>query len=608
MSPLEKVTESYWQVLRDFKLNDAGSTYVFTNLCAKAHIEINGEKIELILPHYKRQADGSWLYIVDNRVVDKEVIVNDLKNVLEEAVNMAHSQFKVIEIKANSKIKRIFGDIEPVEFEVVPGTNLSYKDIFGLVDLRKQDFLPEGTKFYFAPLPQGVLGATFIDLHKILYSPTGRRYDKIWGKPFVLAHEFVHNNVKLQGFPVPLASDVETEAFQVNLTNSDKIFNLLMHSYAYDLRRFAKVYFDLDSRDIMKKIIDDVVYRYVTLNEKEWKSAVVKINGVSKRLNDFIMNESYPEFMSFVPWWLIVNNYLKNGVTPIEVTLARDFTPVHASYYEYQRVMVDMRKEVDGIIDKVNWEYKMPAVIRTIFGSALSGPNYRKKLAIECLKNGFNENEFELIYHLALKKRFLKKNGQINYSAINLDQAQVSMDEIMYNFLQLSSIDDFSKQSSFKRKLELYTWLNDRLNLARRYSDFAKTYGSDVSLNFVPQIFDPRVNLKMLYPFMPDYITQANAKNKVFTTLLDVNKDGVIDYRLEGYDIVKDIGSEHGVDYVEVYSNSDTKPRIIAYVSKNGKKLDLALFDDDYRGSKDYGIHDRIVKIKDVKALEKLLK
>ncbi|MCG2719836.1 MAG: hypothetical protein L6266_03830, partial [Nanoarchaeota archaeon] len=487
MSPLEKVTEAFMQFLKDAKNNEFGSTTVFTNGCAKAKLDIHGEEIEVILPLYRPQEDGSWLYLIENKIVDKDKILNDLEQVLEDAIDLNYELYSETEEQTNSIINKIFKNSYKDRSKDIPGTDLVFDNVFNYLELNKTDFLPEGGKIFFAPLPGGTFAATFLENNKIVYSPTARRQDYVWGKPYIMGHELTHNNTKMQGLPSVLARDLEIQAFQINLLNKQNFINFLYHGYAKPLWKLAETYYGVDLKEMRKKLIKDEIYSYLELDEEYLSKILEPINQMSTELQQIFIKKAMPEYLAFTPWWLMLNTHLKNTTAPMDIMASQELKPFMKNYDVFLKVN---QKKINLIIEGINKKYQMPSMQDLGFISVLSGRPYRDQIMDECMFSGFTEKEANVVYHLALQRTFLDKKGNVNYGAISLDQSFLAMQELVTTFnTVLNKYEDWKENPSLQYKLQTYNWLLDRLSLAKRYNKFAKEYGNKVSGKFSPKVF-----------------------------------------------------------------------------------------------------------------------
>jgi len=607
MTSLEKVVEAFNQYLMDAKKNEMGSTTVFTNGCAKATIDVHGEEIELIFPLYRPQEDGNWLYIIEDKIIDKDKILKDLEKVLEDAVDLDYNLYSKTQEQTNSIIKRIFKGSEKDAAKDIPKTDLIFDNVFNFLELNKKDFLPEGGKVFFAPLPEGTFAVTYLENNKIIYSPTARRQDYVWGKPHTMAHELIHNNTKMQGVPSALAKDLEIQAFQMNLLNQHNFINFLFHGYAKPFWRLAETYYGMDLDKMRKSLIKEVLYNYVEIDEEALAKIMPEINNLSKELRDIYVNKAIPEYLALTPYWLMLNTHLRNPTSPMDIMVTKELKPAMANYEEWLEMN---RHKIDQVIQDVNNSYSMPALRR--FGPfvSYSGRPYRDQVMGQCAFSGFTEKEAEIVYHLALKRTFLDEKGNVNYGGITLEQSFLAMQELVNSFdMVVNKYEDWKKNPKLQNKLATYNWLLNRISVAKRFAKFANEYGNKTSEQFSTNVFDPRINLEQEYKHKPDFLKYATPINARFVENIDLNGDGKIEFKLLAYDLVKSIGfDKDGIDYLEYYRDGEDKPFLIAYPSKYSKIPDMVLIDKDKKGSKDFGVFDANKKVKNLEEIEELLK
>lgn len=610
MTPLERVVESSVQNALTESQGEYGSLPLFLNNAAKLELNVNGQDVEVYFPFYSDNGNSSWTYLPDNTRVDAGLIRQDMQRRLEQGAEIAFRLYGGIAERVNANVERIFPGAAADKEMAIPYTGLTYSDVFGLRDnAERGDFLRDGARIIVAPNYRA-WGITALERNMILYTPVAMRVEELNSRPFIIAHELVHNNPMLQGFPGAFAHDLEMQAFVTDIADNTNIFRFLGHGYGYDMRRNAKLYFNVDAKEMLDRLLPvDFLGATYLLDEDVWNEIAPGLIDVMGNLKEHLTETAYPEYHSFEPWWLMANAHFLNAVLPLDVSMAMEHTPQILPAAAYERLITSRRAAMDRTIDEVASRY--PFTEQMSFGgiSFTYQPSFRRALLSAAERNGFSDDEAEVVYHFAMQRVLLNDSG-INYGALKVEHALGAMRGIMGIFDYVMDPDRsmgfrrIAQQEHVQKKYEAYKWMLGRLRTADRYVRFAQRAGNRPEQGFTPLIFDPRADISSMYDVTPLSAGRAVQSNMTAWEFFRANGD---EYIIKSYDTTPDLGFSRRdeTDFIEVTRKGELKPCIVMFAS-NGIHGSQALLDADEQGEEGHGLFDRQVSVSsagDVKGL-----
>ncbi|MDI6738236.1 MAG: hypothetical protein QME12_07035 [Nanoarchaeota archaeon] len=574
MTPLQKRVESLMQ-LSGAREEQDNPFPVYMNGCARADLDIHGSTVHLFLPFYTSAGEGKWRYRPDNTLVDSQPILADLEAVFEDAVNLAYEEYAKHSERTNAVVERVFPNASGVKNTPIPGTGLTYNDIFGLIDLEKANFLPDGANIIFAPDESGIYAITQLERNTILYTPDARRSDAIWGRAWVLAHELVHNNTILQNMPNLLEMDLELQAYTLDIANRSNLFLFLKHVYGSQVREAALRYFGVDASKIYDNLVKLKFNNYIEMDEQYLMQMAPTIVNMVDTFHGVMMEKALPEYQGFMPWWLMAEAYFRNDSLPLEVGAAARFNPITLTPQQMLKITQD-RQKIDRMIDNVREDYKMPEVA-SFFGMTFTrGDTFEDAVYKKAKIAGYDKQQCDYIYDLAMERIFISGDG-INYGALSVPNAIQGMDDFMGIFDKFMDEEnderprfarDIASKPDVIRRYAAYQWMQDRLETAARYIRISENAGRHPDVRFNPAIFDPRTDVTTMYRVTPEYADNVTS-SPLETRTLETTAGN---YRMETFDLVSGLefsSSDNGVDFVRVFHEGDSRPRIVAFAQDN---------------------------------------
>ncbi|MFH1065506.1 MAG: hypothetical protein V1734_03310 [Nanoarchaeota archaeon] len=609
MSPLQKRVEAFKQL--SAARNEQDNPFpVYMNGCARADLDIHGSTVHLFLPFYTPAGEGKWIY--NNTLVDSQPILDDLDAVFEDAVNLAYEEYAEHSGRTNAVVGRVFPNAERDMDKPISGTNLVYNDIFGLIELEKTDFLPDGANIIFAPDEGGVYAITQLERNTIIYTPDARRSDAIWGRSWVLAHELVHNNTVLQNVPNLLETDLELQAYTLNIADRSNLFLFLKHGYGAPVREAALRYFGVNASEIYDNLVMLEFDNYIEIDEQYLTQMAPTIVDMVDKFHSVMMEKSLPEYQGFMPWWLMAEAYFRNEHLPFEVGAAVTYTPNHLSRQQLEKIGRN-RQQIGRMIDKVKADYEMPEMSSFLGMTFTSGDTFEDAILKKAKSSGYDEQQCDYIYDMAMERVFVSGDG-INYGALSVANAVEGMNDFMGIFDQFMDetnterprfARDIAEKPDVKRRYEAYRWMQNRLNTAARYIRISENAGRHPSQEFTPAIFDPRTDITTMYRVTPEFADNVTASPLETMTL----ETAAGNYRLETFDIVPNLQfsrDANGADLVRVFYEGDSRPCIVAFAQDN-KFGNRMLVDYGTNGMNTDGVFDESYRISSLKQVAQMV-
>ena len=295
-----------------------------------------GQKVKVIFDGHMRVGDkirytsfNTQKYITEQEMRDLEACIDQQVN---EAVEKNYDFWKVVEPQAI----KIAADIEKVsesdfrasldkEDPFNPG--IKFRDLRQIVlPIEKKDFIPSRELHIgVAPDSPTVLGLAWLNVGVIHYTPLALLSDYIKGDPNVLAHEFVHTNVKLQSMPMAWIFDAEAMASLPEMLLLTNHLDLLRHSYARDFREIIWVYFSFDFDRVRKEVVKELA-GVLVIDEAAFDKALGQLSTVKK--------EIYPAFQKVVStfyanplWWATLHRETGLDNFVFELVMASLYNP-----------------------------------------------------------------------------------------------------------------------------------------------------------------------------------------------------------------------------------------------------------------------------------------
>ena len=604
MTPVEKLVLQYTQNARDMQNNIPG--LLFTNGSPKRVVTINGRQVSIELPYYR--LEGNQLRnIINNSVDNQEMIYSDFQTMLSRANDIVFEHFQQIDANANRRVVQRIGGIsdESASIEDLEGVTLG--TALGIQNHPRTSLLPN--KFILGDLDRAY-AITKLHENVIVYSPMARQVDEIWGQPGIVAHEFWHLS---QSIVDALGTNVELYAYSVNLnlSNSNPL-TFLAHPYGAEARELAKTYYGFDSQQVISNSISNRIANLVELDENVLQSNYQNTSRLATRFGNALHNEVEPEYASFSPYWIMMQQYYQNRSLLLRLAISKDGVPVGMTRTQRTQFLIQKKQVMEQIFNQVDSEYVPPRIMELGPFRIVDGVTIEDLIERKCHAAGFNDAQTEYTFHLFLKRKFFNADGTYNYSNISLNNAASSMHTFSGRFENITNeeLNQYFPNTTpeVRRLFNLYKWYNQRLDIATRYHNFAEEQGLTPEDNFVSGIFDPRFNLEGFYNVRPEY-----TKNTSNMSLRSTRRERIsgIEYRINNYDFVNDRGNADGVDFVSVFriknGRQETNPCMIVFASNNSRTMNFALRDNDREGQPGYGIYDNQIALTENTTIESLL-
>ena len=293
-------------------------------------------KMKLVLDHYVRMADGKIrVTFLDDQVFITEqqlkVVVNDMLSVVNKAADYNHAYYGPVAdatVKARAEKLGVPEDeFRKILDKEVPGYGITFRELHRLpAPMRRSDFVPREVHLGYNAL-EGILGVTWLNTGIIYYNPQARILDYVVGKPLVMQHEMIHNNVNLQNFPASVGFDMELMAeIPIALYSEDQL-SLLFHGYNKDLRELIWIYFGFNFQQVRSDIVKYDLAGNLLIDEEKFREYSVKLQNVKDELYTFFQEVMIPEFYSDPVWWSAMNERRRDNNSLFRIMLAGHYDP-----------------------------------------------------------------------------------------------------------------------------------------------------------------------------------------------------------------------------------------------------------------------------------------
>ncbi len=294
-------------------------------------------KMKLVLDHYVRLSDGCIrvTFSNDQKCITEQqlkVVVDDLLAATKEAADLNYEFYNLvadIAIKVRAeKLGIPENQFKKVLDMKVPGYlhGITFRELHYLPKpMRRSDFVPR--ELHLGYTPQGVLGMAWLNTGVVYYSPQARVIDYLTKKPKVLQHEFVHNNINLQRFPLSEGFDVELMASIPEVLYDENQIDLFFHGYVGVPRELIRIYFGFNFVQARKEMFQYDLGGNVVINEKKFQEYSEKLLMIKEELREFFRNTVIPEFYSDPVWWSAMNEKRADRNSLFRIMMAAHYNP-----------------------------------------------------------------------------------------------------------------------------------------------------------------------------------------------------------------------------------------------------------------------------------------
>lgn len=662
MSVLDKNKLAIDQFSVDYQKKEfAWPTVISIDDSTKEKIKIFDSDVTLILTLYKDAGHGQLLHRFSGQRVEKEPILRDLKQTLEDAVILAADFYKGLDNEVYKRLKRRYGEEYKTKFadKQIPLYNLPFLDVIPPSDLIDYSNFLDKKEIYFGPTPASHISgvASMLPGHKINFNATTRRLEEIFGTPYVTAHELIHSNKKLQGWPEAFFMPAELLASGVFLESHSLFPNLVVyHGYLKRIRELSKPFFNFD---FPKVEYVDGNFKFIQYDEGLLKQAIEKTSIFVPEFKRIFAEEVYPEFLSNPIFWMTVVDQFgrepvryNHGSTEkmdenssgrlllLDIMMTRNYELAGKDEF-----LTEKRGFVDRIISDT-WNSFDPDKGESLREHLRCTFNFYDVIYSLTKKNGQTsaeskreyEKDFELTYLALLKEKFLDKENNLKYDVVSLeemaDTLQGICDALDHEITNSRPIDEKynpESKASLEKKHLVYKWYKDRLFGAaaiiksRRLSkgeaseDDAggatksqnKDYEKDINFltgrNSLFNILNPETDMMYYLPkdvkdileiehmFLGKRVMMGEKKETM-------NLTGIPNVAIKRYDIRSRCGA--GEDEADIITltrvsnyKEESKPCVILFSSKTDKFPTILMVDCDREGEPGYGLPDKVKKL-----------
>jgi hypothetical protein len=313
------------------------SISIETKLVSTSSVTNPNTNMKLVLDHYIKMPDGSVRVtsLCNQQLITQaqvDVVVKDLIAVTAQAAQDDYDFYNVIYDKAiaarATKLGISVADLKAQLDEKVPGYDITFRELHRLPKpMRVSDFVPRELHLgYNIPL-QGILGVTWLNTGLIYYNPDARIVDWLDGRPKVMSHEMVHNNINIEKFPMSEAFDVELMASLPEMLYEENHLDFATHGYAKDIRELAQIYYGFDFAQMNKDVFKVDLAGNTVIDEERFRFYADQLTTIRKEFMTFFQNVTIPEFYSDPSWWAAVNDIRGDNNSVFRVTMALYYNP-----------------------------------------------------------------------------------------------------------------------------------------------------------------------------------------------------------------------------------------------------------------------------------------
>lgn len=605
MSPIERIVEQYFQETKDFGGNIP--RIIFSNGSPRRQVNVNGHQVLVELPTYRYVGQNTIRNPIDGTVDNADQVFNDLQWVLQRSNNMVMNHFRRIDESTNQRVRRRVGSLEHENIGVEGLEGVTVGEALGIQHHTNQDLLPR--RLILVPM-RSAYAMTRLHENIISYSPVSRKVDEIWGNPGIMGHEMWHLS---QSLIDAMGTDVEMLAFGMDIDSfRNNPLEFLSHPYGDTVRELASAYHGFDSDFVLDSLLQNRMGAVIELDEDILNANYQQMVRLAGRFSDELHNEVEPEYRSFSPYWIMMQNYYRDENMMLRVAVARNNEPVAMTPGERREFVRRNLRTINRIIAETNNEYRMPRITNLGPFRFISGTTIDDLIEKKCEAAGFSDAQTEYVFHVFLRRNFLNRDGSYNYSNISLKNAIEAMSDFVKDL-------DFTEEElqryfpntrdDLKNQVALYNWYMERLKTAEKYQSFVVRQGHYSSPKFCEEIFDPRIDLERFYSIVPSY-TRLTSNTSLQGSSRIVH-DGQR-YVIRNYDLARGVGYNNGVDYISVFrikndGSQESEPCIVVFAGDNSRYPNFALFDKEKEGEKGYGSYDFIENIGERLHIDSLL-
>src|SRR3989344_2691721 len=299
--------------------------------------EYFGQKVKIIFDQHIRSGDQirytsfNGQYFITKAQFD--TCVNKIDGNIREAIEMDYLAWgelepKAITIAAKSAGKNESDFRKELDKEDPLSPGITFRELRHIPPkLEKKDFVPfRELHSGLSPEIPTVLGVAWLNTGIVYYTPAAVIRDHLMGSIVILAHEFVHNNKKLQGIPLVWGFNAETFASIPAMLVDDDHLDLTNHGYAETFRELIWVYFGFDFERAKKEVVKSKLVGNLEIDEQKFNEYAQK-QVIAKRELRKAMDKATAEFYSKPIWWTALNDKLQDNESVLKFIMATLYNP-----------------------------------------------------------------------------------------------------------------------------------------------------------------------------------------------------------------------------------------------------------------------------------------
>jgi len=313
------------------------SLAVQTDIVSTSSVTENPAKLKIILDHYLPLPDGTVRVttLCGQRIItaaQAQADADDLKAVVLAAAQDDFDYYKATyDIAVRTRAAKLgipVADLVAQLDEKVPGYNITFRELHHLPKpSRLSDFIPRELHLGYNTEISGILGVTWLNVGIIYYNPEARMLDWVAGRPAVMGHEMVHNNINIQKFPMEEAFDVEFMACLPEMLFAEDQLSLPDHDYLRELREIDEIYFNFDFKQMEKDVFKYDLAGNVVYDTAAYRYYYDQLQTIKKENLTFFQQVAIPEFYSDPLWWGAVNDIRGDKNSVFRMTMALHYNP-----------------------------------------------------------------------------------------------------------------------------------------------------------------------------------------------------------------------------------------------------------------------------------------
>jgi len=319
-------------------VTEPGSYSVQTDIVSTSSVTNPHAKMRLIMDHVVKMPDGQIRvstqcsqYFITQAQLD--FAVKDLEDTVNQAAKDDYDFYNVVYencITIRAQKLGISRDefVKQLDDPMPDHADVTYREFNYLPKpVKVSDFVPRELHLGYPVKISGILGVTWLDTGIVYYNPDARIVDWLTGRPKVMSHEMVHNNVDFQRFPLSEGFDVEMMASLPEGLFPENKIDLPNHGYFDELREIDHIYFGFNFAKMQSDVLAMDLGGNQIINKERYDYYAKQLAEIQAENLDFFMHVAVPEFYSDPVWWSAVNQIRGDNDSVFRVMMALHYNP-----------------------------------------------------------------------------------------------------------------------------------------------------------------------------------------------------------------------------------------------------------------------------------------